>query len=143
MSELSRKRVRTSLKAIAQFKRACILRSSLSERCTPVKFLGGSIQYSKKNCGLETGQKFYKSQRPNLTKMPVKLTKIIRGTRYCLMKTEGGQSIHFDNCLVGKCPLPAQKGQHHESNIKRSNHLLVKKNPAKRVPVCTFKILCS
>ncbi len=32
MSELSKKRVRTSLKAIAQLKRACILRSSLSER---------------------------------------------------------------------------------------------------------------
>jgi hypothetical protein len=33
MSELPKKRVRTSLKAIAQFKRACILSSSLSERC--------------------------------------------------------------------------------------------------------------
>jgi hypothetical protein len=33
MSELSKKRVRTSLKAIAQFIRACILSSSLSERC--------------------------------------------------------------------------------------------------------------
>jgi hypothetical protein len=32
MSELAKKRVRTSLKAIAQFKRACILCSSLSER---------------------------------------------------------------------------------------------------------------
>ncbi len=29
MSELSKKRVRTSLKAIAQFKRACILSSSI------------------------------------------------------------------------------------------------------------------
>jgi hypothetical protein len=32
-SELAKKRVRTSLKAIAQFKRACILNRSLSERC--------------------------------------------------------------------------------------------------------------
>jgi hypothetical protein len=47
MSELAKKRVRTSLKAIAQFKRACILCSSLSERCYHVKLLRGSI--SKKN----------------------------------------------------------------------------------------------
>jgi hypothetical protein len=33
MSELSKKRVRTSLKAIAQFKRARIWSSSLSEQC--------------------------------------------------------------------------------------------------------------
>jgi hypothetical protein len=39
MSELSKKRVRTSLKAIAQFKRACILSSSLTERCKHVNFL--------------------------------------------------------------------------------------------------------
>ncbi len=47
MSELSEKRVRTSLKAIAQSKRAFILNSSLSERCIHVKFFGGSIQYKK------------------------------------------------------------------------------------------------
>ncbi len=51
MSELSKKRVRTSLKAIAQFKRACILSSSLSERFNHGKFWGDSI-YSKNNCGL-------------------------------------------------------------------------------------------
>ncbi len=38
MSELPKKRVRTSLKAIAQLKRACILCNSLSERCKYVKF---------------------------------------------------------------------------------------------------------
>jgi hypothetical protein len=43
MSELSKKRVRTSLKAIAQFKRGCILSSSLSERWHHFKILGGSI----------------------------------------------------------------------------------------------------
>jgi hypothetical protein len=43
MSELPKKRVRTSLKAIAQFKRACILSSSLSERFNHGEFLGGSI----------------------------------------------------------------------------------------------------
>ncbi len=48
MSELPQKRVRTSLKAIAQFKRACIFSNSLSERCYHVKFLVGSILYSKK-----------------------------------------------------------------------------------------------
>jgi hypothetical protein len=42
MSELSQKRVRTSLKAIAQFKRPCIFSSSLSDRCYHVKFLVGS-----------------------------------------------------------------------------------------------------
>ncbi len=52
MSELSKTRVRTSLKAIAQFKRACILNSSLSERCNYVKFLGAV--YSKITWGLET-----------------------------------------------------------------------------------------
>jgi hypothetical protein len=42
MSELSKKRVRTSLIAIAQFKRACILSSSLSERFDRIKFLGAA-----------------------------------------------------------------------------------------------------
>ena len=45
MSEFSKKRVRTSLKAIAQFKRACILFSSLSERCYRVKFFGGIFRF--------------------------------------------------------------------------------------------------
>jgi hypothetical protein len=48
MSELSKKRVRTSLKAIAQSKRVCILSSSLSERCNHVKFLGGYLLFSIK-----------------------------------------------------------------------------------------------
>jgi hypothetical protein len=53
MSELSKKRVRTSLKAIAQFKRACILSSSLSERWNHVKFFGGGGGiYGKNTCGL-------------------------------------------------------------------------------------------
>jgi hypothetical protein len=42
--------------------------------------------YSKKTCGLgklagkKLAKKFHKSKRPNLTKMPVKLTKIMKGT---------------------------------------------------------------
>jgi hypothetical protein len=50
MSELSKKRVRISLKAIAQFKRACVLSSSLSERCNQV--FGG--QYKVKNLPKES-----------------------------------------------------------------------------------------
>jgi hypothetical protein len=49
MSELSKKRVRTSLKAIAQFERACILSSSLSERCFHVKFLGAVYSKNTRN----------------------------------------------------------------------------------------------
>jgi hypothetical protein len=45
MSELAKKRVRTSLKAIAQFKRACILSSSLSERCNHVRKMLVGRQY--------------------------------------------------------------------------------------------------
>jgi len=37
------------------------------------------------------------------------------------MKTEVGrnwyQSIHFDNCLVGKSPFPDPNGHHHERSI--------------------------
>ncbi len=55
-SELAKKRVRTSLKAIAQFKRACILRSSLSERCKhgtttpPILHLGCLQNFASQNC---------------------------------------------------------------------------------------------
>jgi hypothetical protein len=111
MSELSRKRVRTSLKAIAQFKRARILRSSLSERWNHVKFSGAL--YSKNTCGL--GKKFHKRKRPNLTKIPVKFPKIMKkGIRYCLMKTEGGgewyQSIHFDKLSCRQVSFSGPKG---------------------------------
>jgi hypothetical protein len=56
MSELSKKRVRTSLKAIAHFKRACILSSSLSERCNQV--VGG--QYKVKNLPKEPMSHYWK-----------------------------------------------------------------------------------
>jgi hypothetical protein len=59
-------------------------------------------------------EKFHKSKLPNLTKMPVKLSKIIKGTRYCLMKTEGGgewyQSIHFDKLSCRQVFFSGPKG---------------------------------